>query len=129
MARADVIRQASRPAGSWLAIFAMLMVLLGPLIGQGSTMMHQTGATDDYCMAVPDAEHGHPAAHLDHLLDACGYCSLFAHTPGIPQAHCGLSLRTAHATPHTEFSLRLALRDVPVFPGAMGHAPPVRSLL
>lgn len=129
MVRADLMRKAARSAGSWLAIFAMLMVLLGPLIGQGRALLQQARATSDYCMEMQDTEHVHLPAQLDHSLEACGYCSLFFHTPGITQAHFGLHQHTAHSTPHIEFSLRLALREVPVFPGAMCRAPPSRSLL
>lgn len=80
----DLTRMAGCQSGNGLAIFDMLMVLLGPLIGQSSGWIERQKAAEHPCMPMQPAEHGHSGAHLHHLLDACGYCSLFFHTPGIP---------------------------------------------
>ncbi|MBA2922989.1 DUF2946 domain-containing protein [Pseudomonas sp. P7] len=65
----------------------MLMMLLGPLIGQGTVWMKHAGSADDHCMTMQNDSYRLQGAHLEHLLDACGYCSLFFHTPSIPNAH------------------------------------------
>jgi hypothetical protein len=73
------------------------MMLLGPLIDQGAAWVKHAGSADDHCMTMQNDSYRLQGAHLDHLLDACGYCSLFFHTPSIPQAHYrdwGAALRT-----------------------------------
>lgn len=125
----ELTGMAGRRAGNCLAIFAMFMVLFGPLIGQGSAWVHRSGAAEPHCMTLQAEAHGHSGTHLHQLMEACGYCSLFFHTPGIPQTHAGLYLRAVASTFFSPFPQRLAPRATPIFPGAMSHAPPASVLL
>lgn len=77
---------------AWLALVAMLLVFVGPLISQSQRLLEHERAD----MPMPQA-HAHstsmaetqaPSAHdgvCHHadVLAACGYCVLFAHTPGV----------------------------------------------
>lgn len=121
------ISKENRQLASWLALFAMLMILVGPLIGQGAAWAQGNGSVNDHCMTMQRDSHHHQNPDLDHLLDACGYCSLFFHTPSIPQTHWGQPSLENSLPPTRLYVLRLAARVVPIFPGARSHAPPVRS--
>lgn len=126
----ELSRLARRQVGDCLAIFAMFMVLFGPLIGQGSAWAQRSQAAEPHCMTMQAEEHGdHPGEHAHQLMDVCGYCSLFFHTPGIPQTHAGMHLRAVASTFISPFSLRLATPTAPIFPGAMSHAPPATAQL
>ncbi|MCF8968841.1 DUF2946 domain-containing protein, partial [Pseudomonas carnis] len=65
--------------GSWISLFAMLMIFIGPLISQAMPMDHH--ASMSMTMDMPNC-HGEPAQHSKapdehHVLwEKCGYCSL-----------------------------------------------------
>ncbi|MCO8166036.1 DUF2946 domain-containing protein [Pseudomonas sp. 21LCFQ010] len=128
-----------RSPGHWLACFAMFMVLLGPLIGQASAWMQHAQPmphampmsmpmAEHPCMGMEQGKHHHQSVSLEHLLDACGYCSLLFNSPGIVQTFTDVLRQPIVGAIFSPFSIRLAARDTPVFPGARSHAPPVGSL-
>ncbi|WNW13165.1 DUF2946 domain-containing protein [Pseudomonas sp. DTU_2021_1001937_2_SI_NGA_ILE_001] len=141
-------RHASRSAppgrGTWLALFAMMMIFIGPLISQSMPMEHHTG------MRLPAAHHasasmahapgGHhslqaepaTAAHaapMDHALWAkCGYCTLLFGCPALPQM---LTLLAATPPKPSEFYAALTREGHArrtVFLHAQSRAPPFRQL-
>ncbi|GBH26264.1 DUF2946 domain-containing protein [Burkholderia vietnamiensis] len=73
---------------SLIGMLAILMTTLAPTISQALTTQHRVDALPaGYCTAGPsDADHGHAASSksLPAHLQACGYCSLLAHTPALP---------------------------------------------
>ncbi len=121
--------------GSWLSLFAMLMIFIGPLISQAMPMDHRMPMTMPPGMEMSMAEPGcHDAGHhakqskgsatLSVTWEKCGYCSLFFHCPALPQA-LGLVAgdapdNTCHFNPQT---LQGHARQA-IFPGARTRAPP-----
>ncbi|WP_312605042.1 DUF2946 domain-containing protein [Kosakonia cowanii] len=85
----------------WLALFAILLILVAPLIStalQKDPMSAMPGMHHEMSMPMPaQSDHAHhdrshhamsqpesppPAMPLDHA-EACGYCVLLAHVPGL----------------------------------------------
>lgn len=123
--------------GSWISLFAMLMIFIGPLISQAMPM--NPAAPMNMSMSM-DMSAGEPGCHGDtqhsaqhgkapggqHVLwEKCGYCSLLFNCPALPAS---LSF-TAFDTPpsHTFItpSPRLGHARQTVFPGARSRAPPI----
>ncbi|WP_207278657.1 DUF2946 domain-containing protein, partial [Pseudomonas sp. FW305-121] len=89
--------------GSWISLFAMLMIFIGPLISQSMPMDSRAAASsmaigmsmnmsmdmgsDMSAMehadhdAQPAAEHCRPTAEHHALWEKCGYCSLLFNCP------------------------------------------------
>ncbi|WP_438499054.1 DUF2946 family protein, partial [Listeria monocytogenes] len=74
-----------RKIGSLIGMLAILMTALAPTISQALTTQARVDALlAGYCSSAPAA--GTPSADaatksLQAHLQACGYCSLLAHTP------------------------------------------------
>ncbi|MCW2268387.1 hypothetical protein D3C77_22270 [compost metagenome] len=120
-----------RARGSWLSLFAMLMIFIGPLVSQSMPMDHRA-MPQGMNMSMPmdsaaDCHAGdHPGsdASLHVIWEKCGYCSLFFHCPALPQA---LSLLNTEATPASSTLVvqpRQGHARQTVFPGARSRAPP-----
>ncbi|MDD0977379.1 DUF2946 domain-containing protein [Pseudomonas fontis] len=123
--------------GSWLSLFAMLMIFIGPLVSQSMPMDHRAampGMSMASSMDMGSAAECHGDSHasgsqggdpsLHVIWEKCGYCSLFFHCPALPQP---LSLLTTTATPPLRlmaFHTRQGHARQTVFPGARSRAPP-----
>ena len=72
----------SQIRGSWLSLFAMLMIFIGPLISQAMPMDHHASMPMPMDMRMAaHSEHAEPQQPPeDHhaLWEKCGYCSLLA---------------------------------------------------
>lgn len=132
-----------QPRGSWLALFAMLMIFIGPLISQSMPMEHHASmpmpaAQHSGMLSMDHASHGdrhaahaasQDAAAMDHALWAkCGYCTLLFGCPALPQM-----LSLVLATPPKPADYYAALtRDGharrTVFLHALSRAPPLLML-
>jgi hypothetical protein len=135
--RPDSRRRPTSARGTWISLFAMLMMFIGPLISQSMPMDHKMGAMPmdmSMSMAMPEqGGHGDHSAHpgdssgdseLHALWEKCGYCSLFFHCPALPQA---VALAGAESQrPPVLFNLhpRQGHAGQAVFPGARSRAPP-----
>lgn len=123
---------------SWLGVFAMLMMFIGPLVSQSlpmaagatSTMAHDM-AMDmsmpmSMSMSMPAAEHAADHGHSVHpLWEKCGYCSLFFHTPALPRAPQFIAAaQPLHSLGRAPQALAGHARQA-IFPGARTRAPPV----
>lgn len=129
--------------GSWISLFAMLMIFIGPLISQSMPMdsraMSMTmpaGMSMDMHMdmsAMEHADHGTqataehcPPAPGHHVLwEKCGYCSLLFNCPALTG---GVSFANFVIAPVNTFSTpspRLGHARQTFFPGARTRAPPV----
>jgi hypothetical protein len=129
--------------GSWISLFAMLMIFIGPLISQSMPMdsraMSMTmpaGMSMDMPMDMSAMEHaGHatqanaehcPPAPGHHVLwEKCGYCSLLFNCPALTG---GVSFANFIIPPVNTFttpSVRLGHARQTFFPGARTRAPPV----
>ena len=113
--------------GSWISLFAMLMIFIGPLISQAMPMDHH--ASMSMTMDMPNC-HGEPAQHSKapdehHVLwEKCGYCSLLFSCPALPGTP-NLSLHTApKLSRYLAANPRLGHARQPVFLGARSRAPP-----
>ena len=87
---------AAKRAAAWLALFSILLILVAPLISvslQHDSMNAMAGMHHEMNMPMPDhhqMSHAQMRHHeipsqsmpLDHA-QACGYCVLLAHVPGL----------------------------------------------
>jgi hypothetical protein len=129
--------------GSWISLFAMLMIFIGPLISQSMPMdsraMSMTvpaGMSMDMPMDMSAMEHADHAtqANAEHcppapghhvLWEKCGYCSLLFNCPALTG---GVSFANFVIPPVNTFttpSVRLGHARQTFFPGARTRAPPV----
>ncbi len=94
-------QSASQRRAAWLALFAILLIVVAPLISislqkdsmsmmpgmhhmMSMEMSHDGMSGHDMAM-MHDADSAPPSAHdmpVDHA-EACGYCVLLAHVPGL----------------------------------------------
>ncbi|MGP6417231.1 DUF2946 domain-containing protein [Pseudomonas putida] len=128
--------------GSWIALFAMLMIFIGPLISQ-SMPMDQHASTSmpmpmDMAMdmpgmdhaahgAQPAAEHCPPQSSHHALWEKCGYCSLLFNCPALTGGGTFATFSIAHVNTFTPSSPRLGHARQTFFPGARTRAPPVNA--
>ncbi|PQP05169.1 DUF2946 domain-containing protein [Pseudomonas frederiksbergensis] len=133
--------------GSWISLFAMLMIFIGPLISQsmpmdsravassmamgmsmnmsmdmGSDMSAMKHADHD---AQPAAEHCRPTAEHHALWEKCGYCSLLFNCPALTGGASFTAFDTPPATTFTTPATRLGHARQTFFPGARTRAPPI----
>ena len=115
--------------GSWLSLFAMLMIFIGPLISQAMPMDHHDSMSmpmsTGMSMDMPaHADHKQPAADHHALWEKCGYCTLLFSCPALP-GNIGLNLFDAPPPKrYLASNPRLGHARQPVFPGARSRAPP-----
>ena len=72
---------------AWLALLAILLIVVAPLISvslQKDPMSAMPGMHHDMSMMSMDEHHGDMphSMPVDHA-EACGYCVLLAHVPGV----------------------------------------------
>lgn len=113
--------------GSWISLFAMLMIFIGPLISQAMPMDHHAGMSMD--MPMDHGESHHKKAPDEHhaLWSKCGYCDLLYSCPALPG---GISTFTLSRPPPANAQTpapRLGHARQSIFPGARSRAPPIPS--
>ena len=113
--------------GSWISLFAMLMIFIGPLISQAMPMDHHAGMSMDMPM-----DHGaahHPKAPDEHhaLWSKCGYCDLLYSCPALPGGVSTLTLNPPPPANALTPATRLGHARQSIFPGARSRAPPILS--
>ncbi|MGH8421629.1 MAG: DUF2946 domain-containing protein [Pseudomonas fluorescens] len=126
--------------GSWISLFAMLMIFIGPLISQSMPMDQRTPMTMNMSMdmsmdmsamehadhdAQPADEHCPPKASHHALWEKCGYCSLLFNCPALTGGQSFAAFDTPTATIFTTPSPRLGHARQTFFPGARTRAPPI----
>ena len=77
---------------AWLALFAMALIIFAPLISislQQPPMSGMPGMHHDMNMSMPGHHSSPESMPIDHG-EACGYCVLLAHVPGLILALCVL---------------------------------------
>jgi len=100
----DVFSQSdNQRCATWLALFAILLIVVAPLISvslQQDPMNAMPGMHHDMSMLTEHADHHNNPAPMTMPVDhgeACGYCVLLAHVPGLMLALifllCGVLLR------------------------------------
>ena len=122
--------------GSWISLFAMLMIFIGPLISQSMPMDQRTSMPLDMSMnmsamdhadhaAQPTAEHCPPASGHHAIWEKCGYCSLLFNCPALTGGVAFTAFDTPPANTYTTPSPRQGHARQAFFPGARTRAPPV----
>jgi len=130
--------------GSWISLFAMLMIFIGPLISQSMPMNQRASAlmeasmnmSIDMPMDMPAMEHGDHGAQAaaEHCLpktshhavwEKCGYCSLLFNCPALTGGQSFIAFETPTATTFTTPATRLGHARQTFFPGARTRAPPI----
>ena len=132
MPRHDLLRV---KRGSWISLFAMLMIFIGPLISQAMPMDHAMpmNMSMDMRMDEPgchdtaqhDSKPVKAPAEQQMLWEKCGYCSLLFSCPALPGS---LSFAAFDTPPSTSFSCpspHLGHARQAIFPGARTRAPPI----
>ncbi|QXH62579.1 DUF2946 domain-containing protein [Pseudomonas azerbaijanorientalis] len=124
--------------GSWISLFAMLMIFIGPLISQSMPMdsramsMSMPAGMSMDMSAMEHADHGKqtsaehcPPAPGHHVLwEKCGYCSLLFNCPALTGGVFFANFVTPPVNTFTTPSPRLGHARLTVFPGARTRAPP-----
>ena len=124
--------------GSWIALFAMLMIFIGPLISQSMPMDQHASTSMAMSMdmpgmdhaahgAQPAAEHCPPQSSHHALWEKCGYCSLLFNYPALTGGGTFATFSVAHVNTFTPSSPRLGHARQTFFPGARTRAPPVNA--
>ncbi|GAB3338336.1 MULTISPECIES: DUF2946 domain-containing protein [Chromohalobacter] len=109
---------------AWLSLFAMLLVVCGPVVGQASASLRH-----DAMPAHAEAGHGDHSrdGHVASvgLHDQCPYCSLFGHFPVIEGAFTASVVDNAAViAPHAPRVLA-SQAVTTTFPNALTRAPPL----
>jgi len=148
-----VTRRTRQGVGTWLALFAMLMIYVGPLVSQSMPMDHAMSMPMDHVMPM---EHGKAMSHdmagmedmhcsdsqraadhhaapvsqgeqpltADAFMEKCGYCSLLIHSPPLTPPPVVIDHGLpAVGAPVAQF-VASRIPASPVFPGARSRAPP-----
>lgn len=129
--------------GSWISLFAMLMIFIGPLISQSMPMDQRMPASMHISMDMSmdmDMSAGVHAGHQqqqtehcppqdDHhaLWEKCGYCNLLSNCPALPGGQSLAIFDTPPANLLARPSPRLGHARHPFFPGARTRAPPLAA--
>jgi len=128
--------------GSWIALFAMLMIFIGPLISQSMPMdqhastsmpMHIDMSMDMPGMdhsghdAKPSAEHCPPQSSHHALWEKCGYCSLLFNCPALTGGGDFVAFNISPPITFTPRPTRLGHARQTFFPGARTRAPPIAA--
>ena len=113
--------------GSWISLFAMLMIFIGPLISQAMPMDHHAGMSMD--MPMDHGESHHKKAPDEHhaLWSKCGYCDLLYSCPALPGGISTFTLSSPTPANTLTPATRLGHARQSIFPGARSRAPPVAS--
>lgn len=123
--------------GSWISLFAMLMIFIGPLISQSMPMDRAMPMNMSMSMDMRMDEPGchgetphaqpHDKAQGDHhgLWERCGYCGLLFNCPALPGSLAFTALDSAPSSHFLTPSPRLGHARQTVFPGARTRAPPI----
>ena len=130
--------------GSWISLFAMLMIFIGPLISQSMPMDSRASMAMSMSMnmsmdmsmdmsamehadhgAQPAAEHCPPQAGHHVLWEKCGYCSLLFNCPALTGGVSFTAFDTPPVNTFIALSPRLGHARQTFFPGARTRAPPV----
>lgn len=125
--------------GSWISLFAMLMIFIGPLISQSMPMDSRASMSMSMTMSMdmpmdmsamehgaqPAAEHCPPKADHHALWEKCGYCSLLFNCPALTGGGTFVAFNIPPVNTFTTPSPRLGHARQTFFPGARTRAPPI----
>ncbi|SHJ84963.1 DUF2946 domain-containing protein [Halomonas caseinilytica] len=117
------------------ALLAMLLLAIGPMIGQVSAAVgsghdhagHSMSASSHMVMqASGESDHGTPHhAAMHHWQVQCGYCSLFQQMPVLMAMLPRVAPVASHVITAPVVATRTAHGGPAVFPQALTRAPPI----
>lgn len=113
--------------GSWLSLFAMLMIFIGPLISQAMPMDHHAGMSMEMPMDHGDSHHKKAPDEHHALWSKCGYCDLLYSCPALPGGISTFTLSSPTPANTLTPATRLGHARQSIFPGARSRAPPIAS--
>lgn len=113
--------------GSWISLFAMLMIFIGPLISQAMPMDHHAGMSMEMPMDHGDSHHKNAPDEHHALWSKCGYCDLLYSCPALPGGISTFTLSSPTPANALTAATRLGHARQSIFPGARSRAPPVAS--
>jgi uncharacterized protein involved in copper resistance len=125
--------------GSWISLFAMLMIFIGPLISQSMPMDQRASMSMSMSMSMdmsmdmsamehgaqPAAEHCPPKADHHALWEKCGYCSLLFNCPALTGGQSFVAFDSPQTATFSTLATRLGHARQTFFPGARTRAPPI----
>jgi hypothetical protein len=127
--------------GSWISLFAMLMIFIGPLISQSMPMDQRASSMSmnmsmDMSMdmsamahgehgATPAAEHCPPKTSHHAIWEKCGYCSLLFNCPALTGGQSFVAFDAPKTSTFSTPATRLGHARQTFFPGARTRAPPI----
>ncbi|ABE57564.1 DUF2946 domain-containing protein [Chromohalobacter israelensis] len=120
-------RTSLRRVTAWLSLFAMLLVVCGPVVGQASASLRHD-AMPSHAMMHAEAGHGDHTrgGHVASvgLHDQCLYCSLFGHFPVLEGASTASMADNAAVIAPRVPRVLASQAVTTTFPNALTRAPP-----
>ncbi|MGH8448560.1 DUF2946 domain-containing protein [Pseudomonas sp.] len=113
--------------GSWISLFAMLMIFIGPLISQAMPMDHHAGMSMSMPMGHGDSHHKKAPDEHHALWAKCGYCDLLFSCPALPGSVSPVILGSPTPANALTPATRLGHARQSIFPGARSRAPPINA--
>ncbi|MEB0079315.1 DUF2946 domain-containing protein [Pseudomonas sp. CCI3.2] len=126
-----------RNRGTWLSLFAMLMIFIGPLISQAMPMDQHAAmsmsasmpmsASMDMAIEAPACQSADLASvATDHVIWAkCGYCTLLFSCPAVPQALAFIGSSPPKPSSFYRADSQPGHARQTTFPHARSRAPPL----
>lgn len=118
MSHSRLVRHCNR-----LGLLAMLLLLVGPLLGQG---LNRDGSAPSWLNELACSGEHEKSPNVGHELEwaKCGYCTLLLSSPAVPGSAPQAQPRLA-PSPLSVLPALLAASRETVFPGALTRAPPI----
>ncbi|VXC47426.1 conserved hypothetical protein [Pseudomonas sp. 8BK] len=110
---------------SWLALLAMLLLSVGPLLSQLTAPAEPAWLTELACGEHAGSHNG-PLDH-DALWAKCGYCTLLLNSPATGCASPTLALTAVAPADRHSAPVRSGVARSAIFPGSRSRAPPAYS--
>lgn len=118
-----LIRSKHRIFGARIALLAMLLIYLGPLVTKAQ-VAHTPNMHSAHASAAEQMDHSDPLQHMSH--GDCGYCVLLTKLPALSPRGTAVFPRIAIGEGNlTAPRLISAPQGRPGFPNAPVRAPPV----
>ena len=115
----------ARYRASWLALLAMLLLSVGPLLSQLTAPAAPAWLTELAC-GEHAGSHNDPLDH-DALWAKCGYCTLLLNSPATGCASPTLALTAVAPADRHSAPVRSGVARSAIFPGSRSRAPPAYS--
>lgn len=118
-----LISRKQRIFGARIALLAMLLIYLGPLVTKVQ-VAHTPNPHSAHASAAEPMDHSDPLQHVAH--GDCGYCVLLTKLPAMsPRGTAAFPRNTIGTDSPTAPRLISAPQGLPGFPNAPVRAPPV----